>query len=304
MSNIENITFGVEIETTVPFAAQILVGQYHAGRAVNSATSAAGVRIESPKFNGAAWNAENDGSIRADKEGHRSCEWVSPILKGEAGVRHLIEFVEWLRSIGASVNTSCGLHIHVGAAGAAGEHEVTDYIERLARLSAFNSKALYAQTGTIARENGMFCRPIGDQCKKAVAKAKKTKRLIDAAHGAGRYQLLNLTNLTSRGTVEFRCFAGTLNTSKVLVHLFSVLVLCIVARTAKTPAQWDNRPLTGEKAVSNLLKVRPVTRIIGAQTFTDRFSAMIAKALEMAGKYDAMQAALDLVTLTRPTAAR
>lgn len=304
MSNIENITFGVEIETTVPAGANITIGHYHNGLLVRHGYTPLGVSLVAPTFHGVAWKAENDCSIRITKNGHRACEWVSPVLKGEAGVQHLIEMLEWLRGIGASVNPSCGLHIHVGASGAAGGEEITDYIDRLARLSAFNSKALYAQTGTLSRERGSYCRPLGADARKAVTKAKKTKRLLDAAHGAGRYQLLNLTNLTSRGTVEFRCFGGTLNTSKALVHLFSVLTICIVARKTKTPATWDNRPLSGEKAITNLLKVRPVTRIIGAAIFEERFHSMIAKALEMAGKYDAMQAAFDAVLLTRRTAAQ
>lgn len=301
-SQIENLTFGVEIETTIPGSAQIFPGSYHHGRPVVSGRSGDEL-LAAPSFNGAAWKAEADGSIVVEKAGHIRAEFVSPILKGEAGVRHLIEFVEFLRAIGASVNRSCGLHIHVGASGAAGGEELTAYIERLTRLVAFNSKALYAQTGTIAREAGHYCRPLGDTTKKAIAKAKKSKRLADAQAGTGRYQILNLTNLLSRGTVEFRCFAGTLNTSKVLLHVFSVLALAIIARKAKTPAQWDNRPLTGTKAITNFLKVRPMTRIVGAQVFEERFPAMLAKALEMAGKYDTQQAALDVVLLTTRRAA-
>jgi len=303
VSNIENITFGVEIETTIPSEAGIIIGGYHLGRPVMSAAVGTAAVIP-PKFNGAAWKAEADGSIRVDKEGHRACEFVSPILKGEAGVRHLVEFIEFLRSIGAKVNGSCGLHIHVGAESAAGGEGLTDYVDRLTRLTAFNTKALYAQTGTLSREKGMYCAPIGSALRKGVARAKRSGSIHDAARAAGRYQLLNLTNLTTRGTVEYRCFAATLNTSKALLHLFSVLALCIIARKAKTPATWDNRPLTGTKALTNFLKVRPMTRIVGAQVFEDAFPRMLTKALEMGGKYDQMQAALDLVMLTAAPAAR
>lgn len=298
-SQIEEITFGVELETTIPLAAQLRVGHYHAGNPVNVAR--AGDRLlPAPTFDGVAWRSERDGSIHVRKPGHTACEFVSPILKGEAGVRHLVEFVEWLRAIGAQVNASCGMHIHIGAASAAGGEELTAYLERLTRLVAFNSKALYAQTGTIAREKGHYCAPLGEQAKKAIARVKRTKQLGDAGM-AGRYQILNLTGLNTRGTVEFRCFAGTVNTNKVLLHLFSALAIAIIARKAKTPAQWSNGPLSGEKAVTNFLKVRPMARIIGSQFLADRFPQMLTKALELAGKYDAQQAALDLVLLTRTT---
>jgi hypothetical protein len=295
-SNIEGITFGVEIETTISRESAIRVGGYHAGLNVESARIGATTK-DAPKFERHAWKAESDCSIYVEKPGHMACEFVSPILKGEAGVRHLIEFIEFLREIGASVNRSCGFHIHVGAESAAAGEEVTTYIDKLARLAAFNTKALYAQTGTINRERGHYCAPIGTDARKAVSRIKRSKSTRTASVG-NRYQLLNLTNLPTRGTVEFRCFAGTLNTSKALLHLFSVLALCIIARTAKTPSTWDNRPLTGSKALTNFLKVRPMLRIVGTATFAGHFQRMVAKALEMGAKYDLAQAALDAVTLT------
>ena len=298
INNIENITFGVELETTIPATAQVGVGQYHNG--TNANTARVGSELKHfPKFGSASWKTEHDGSIRVMEAGHRACEFVSPILKGEAGIAHLIEFVEFLQSIGAKVNASCGMHIHIGAQTAHGPTaDLEAYIERLVRLVAFNSKALYAQTGTIARENGVYCRKLGAETKTIVKKMKREKRVIGAT-ALNRYHILNLTNLPRTGTVEFRCFAGTLNTNKVLVHLFSVLVLCLVARSAKTPADWENKTLTGSKALTNLLKVRPVTQIVGSPIMAGRFSKMFGKALEMAAKYDAQQAGLDLQMLTK-----
>lgn len=298
VNNIENITFGVEIETTIPVSANVRIGMYHNGLPAVMATKATGEAVRFPSFNGNYWKAEADGSIRVHTVGHRACEFVSPILKGEAGIAHLIEFVEFLRDLGAQVNLTCGLHIHVSAATAAGENDSAAYLERLVRLVAFNSKALYAQTGTTSREKGCYCAPLGQQTREAIRRVKKSKRVADAAAGPSRYHLLNLTNLPRTGTVEFRCFAATLNTNKVLLHLFSVLALCIIARTAKTPANWDNKPLTGTKALTNFLKVRPMARIVGSPIMTDRFSRMLAKALEMGAKYDNAQARDDLHALT------
>ncbi len=301
MNQIENITFGVELETTIPASAAVNVGYYHAGRPALAATINGAVRFF-PTFNGVPWKAEADGSIRVTETGHRACEFVSPILKGEEGIKHLAAFVEFLRELGAKVNTTCGMHIHIGINGATGADDQAEYLERLTRLVAFNSKALYAQTGTLSRETGNYCAPIGANTKRAIARIKLTKNIADAANAAGRYHILNLTCLTTRQTVEFRCFAGTLNTSKVLLHLFSVLALCVIARNAKTPAGWENKTLTGEKALTNFLKVRPMTRIVGSPFLTERFPQMITKALEMAGKYDAMQAAVDLGRLLQKSA--
>lgn len=297
MNHIENITFGVEIETTVPLSAAVHIGAYHRGTPATTARTLDGTAALFPTFNGQHWKAERDSSIMINKPGQVACEFVSPVLKGEAGILHLIAFVEFLREIGATVNPSCGLHIHIGVEGAAAGEETTGYLERLVRLVSFNSKALYAQTGTPNRERGVFCAPLGQTTREAVKKAKQTKQLAQAAYTGNRYQILNLTNVGRIGTVEFRCFASTLNTNKVLLHLFSALALCIIARKAKTPASWDNKALTGTKALTNFLKVRPMTRIVGSPTMSERFPRMLSKALEMGGKYDLAVAALDLHTL-------
>ena len=297
LNNIENITFGVEIETTVPLTSQVIIGAYHVGAPAISATTLEGERKQFPLFEGNAWKAERDGSILAAKAGHKACEFVSPVLKGEAGILHLIAFVEFLREIGAAVNPTCGMHIHVGVGSAAAGEEITGYLERLVRLVSFNSKALYAQTGTVNRERGIYCAPLGERTRQAVKKAKKRKVVAEAAATGSRYHILNLTNLPRTGTAEFRCFAATLNTNKVLLHLFSVLALCIIARKAKTPVHWENKTITGTKALTNFLKVRPMARIVGSPTMTERFPRMISKALEMGAKYDLAEAGCDLQTL-------
>lgn len=295
MNNIENITFGIELETIVPTTARIAIGHYHNGFNATSAVINGEVKTF-PSFQGATWKTERDGSIITER-GYQACEFVSPILKGEAGIRHLIEFVEFLRSTGAKVNASTGMHIHVGVNSVSDGAELTDYIERLTRLVGFNTKALYAQTGTPARENGRWCAKLGPQTKASIRRMKRVKNVGETVSG-NRYQILNLTNLTRTGTVEFRCFAGTLNTSKIIAHLASVLLLCIISKTAKTPAGWENKTLTGTKAVTNLLKVRPVTKILGSPAIGDHWRKACGKALQMAAKYDAIQAGIDLAILT------
>lgn len=105
-----------------------------------------------------------------------------------------------------------------------------------------------------------------------------------------RFQLLNLTSLR-KGTVEFRCFAGTTNSDKILAHLLSVFVLVLVAAGRKSLTNWDaSEVLSGTQALHNLIKVRPVFDIVGARAFSDRRKAILAKAFEMAAKYDAAKA--------------
>jgi hypothetical protein len=280
-SNIEDITFGVEIETTIP-AGIVRVGPYHNGTPV----------ANGPAFNGAFWKAELDGSILARIPGHTPCEFVSPILKGEAGVAHLIQFVEWLNAIGARVNVTCGLHIHVGLSGFTGTTAadvLAEYLAKLAHVTSFNATALYAQTGTLSREGGHYCARPGQAYRASVRRIRKAKS-VSVNLDVNRYQLLNLTNVSRNQTVEFRCFAGTLNADKILAHLFSVILICRVAAQLKTLPSWTNKPWSGSDAVRNLLKVRPVLRLVSCQPFGERFRAMVSKAFEMAQKYDLARA--------------
>lgn len=96
----EAIRFGVEIETMVPASAGLTISAYHGGRAVVEATALDGRRVTAPVFGGHYWRAKRDGSILADP-GHVACEFVSPILHGEAGIQALRDFVRFVRDIGA-----------------------------------------------------------------------------------------------------------------------------------------------------------------------------------------------------------
>ena len=68
--NANELTFGVELETTIP-AGAIPVGSYH------NAAAAVGLPV--------GWNVKHDGSIRAGR-GRQGAEFVSPILRGADGI--------------------------------------------------------------------------------------------------------------------------------------------------------------------------------------------------------------------------
>lgn len=131
-------TFGIEIESTIPTGA-LPVGSY-----TNGATS---------DLLPAGWTVKYDSSIRAGR-GRQGAEIVSPVLKGADGLRQIKAVCQTLNQLGARVNRSCGLHVHVGY-----EHDMTK-IQRLTNLVANFEKAIYASTGTVNRERNHFARPI------------------------------------------------------------------------------------------------------------------------------------------------
>ena len=104
----ERITFGVELETTIPATSGIVVGGYNFGAAVRAGAANGNTQhLTAPTFDGAFWKAERDGSICANP-GRVACEFVSLILTGGEGVEHLLQFVEWANAIGAIAGAKRG----------------------------------------------------------------------------------------------------------------------------------------------------------------------------------------------------
>ena len=74
--DVNEITFGVEIETTIPRnALSVAVGPHGCGNAI-------------PELSG--WKADHDPSIRCSNREHQPCEFVSPIFKGTEGLRQCL----------------------------------------------------------------------------------------------------------------------------------------------------------------------------------------------------------------------
>ena len=226
----ERITFGVELETTIPATSGIVVGAYHVGTTVRvGADMHTSFPLNAPTFAGNHWKAERDGSIRI-KPGRVACEFVSPILKGGEGVEHLLQFLDWANAIGANVNGSCGCHITVGVASIIGTDDaqaVSEFARKLAHIARWHAMSLYGQTGT-GRHLNHYSHTLGDDVGTLVRRMERAvnpTRKADAASRCGR-GMINFKKLFTHGVIEFRVFAGTLNRHKLLHHLATVLGLC------------------------------------------------------------------------------
>lgn len=68
------------------------------------------------------WHLKTDSTVKPNAQqqsqnfGNTGRELVSPILKGNDGLRQLKLACEALEAAGARVNKSCGLHVHHGQA--------------------------------------------------------------------------------------------------------------------------------------------------------------------------------------------
>lgn len=206
------MTFGIEIECAIPVGNAPAVGGYHSGLQI----------LGLPE----GWNAQRDGSIQAPR-GCVGVEVVSPVLKGAEGIEQVKAVCEWLKMVGAKVNRSTGLHVHVG-------FNRTDaaLTQRLVTVVANFEKAIFASTGTKSRESGHYCRSVQSS----------------AAHRAGqlghveRYHVLNVQ--TGRPTVEFRAFAGTLQFAKIVAHVRTCLGLVEKTLKVKRLPNWTAKTPT------------------------------------------------------------
>lgn len=197
--------FGIEIECYFPVATEVAVGQYHNGLSINWAPSA-------------GWNGQADGSLRAMcPSGYKAVEVVSPVLAGESGLVEIVYMVETIRELGGIVNEACGLHVHVAAGDLDGQK-----VDKIRQSFMRYEKVFYGLSGTAARNryyHNSYCRP--------------TSIVRDMSN---RYQGCNVVNYltkpTDRKTVEFRCWAGTLDVETIISAVYmAVALVCQVARS-------------------------------------------------------------------------
>ena len=218
--NANQICFGVELETTIPNSDTTPIGPYHHGTQVPWLPT--------------GWKAERDGSIQTFAADRKGCEFVSPKLRGAAGLREVENAIDSINARGGRVNQTTGLHISVEWNGDAAA------LARLISLVGNHEKAIFASTGTRRREQTVYTKRIKQYGNKDAAKNRCE---------ADRYPLLNLTHL-ARGAnrIEFRAFAGTLNKTKVIGYLMMVLGLVELALNSTRCADWDYAKKDGAKS--------------------------------------------------------
>lgn len=209
MCSVSELTFGVEIETTIP-AGRVRVGPHGDGCPI-------------PELPG--WKADYDPSIRTTRTTRHfvACEFVSPVLQGAAGLQQLLVDLAKIKAMGAKVNSSCGLHVHVGF-----NKSDAAAVEKLLTLVANFEKAIYATTGTKNRERGRWCNGVN-------AYGDVSHALQCTRHE--RYHVLNLATGT-KPTVEFRAFSATLHPVKLVSYVRLCLGVVERALLAKRTTDW------------------------------------------------------------------
>ena len=215
--NANEMTFGVEIETHMPYGS------------CNPGPHGHGTQVD---WLPAGWLGDRDPSIIPPPNTDRiQCEFVSPILKGAAGLVQLCEVIETIKAHGGQVNASCGLHCHVGY-----DKRNTPAVGRLIALCANHEAALYAITGSHTRERGTSSRYSTNWCKSI--KQYGNKKRAERFASRDRYHLLNLA--TRHPTVEFRVFGSSLSPKKACAYARICIALCEKSIVTTATARWNS----------------------------------------------------------------
>lgn len=204
--------FGVEIEFI-----------HHSRATVAYALRDAGINVEIENYNHRTrshWKLTTDASVS------RGYELVSPPLKGRAGKEEVIKVCEILVAAGATVNRTCGLHVH---------HEAKDFTgNQFARLF----EAWSAQQETTDQflapsrrgDHAQWCGRLREYEVRDIAQRARefgdhtmTRTAVRSRYngfsGFDRYRSINVTSFPKYGTVEIRQHQGTLDGDKIVAWI-------------------------------------------------------------------------------------
>lgn len=259
--NATELTFGIEIEATIP-AGLIDVGPHGSGRPIAQLPG---------------WKADRDPSIAAGP-GRQACEFVSPVYRGSEGLAQLVADIRAIKAMGAEVNASCGLHVHVGF-----DRSNRVALERLTTLVSNFETAVYASTGTKNRERGRWCESIRRHGAAATALQQSQWN---------RYHVVNLGS--EHPTVEFRPFAASLNPQKIVGYVCMCLAMVERATAAKRSTDWTPKPTAETSPIHRSgAGQTQLTRFFYAMGWTKgRQSHVFGNVIEPAGGDDAARARL------------
>lgn len=154
------------------------------------------------------WKIVRDGSVTSRGTGEGSgLEMVSPILRGSEGLAELAKVMDVMVSVGAKVNSSCGLHVHLDQA------NMTGNARRNFFLTYVNNQQLMDRLVSASRRAGRNSYTNSYRTSEIQSYAD---RCFDGEAQGNRYYNFNITSFGKYGTYEVRHHQGTLNARKAV----------------------------------------------------------------------------------------
>lgn len=193
---------------------------------------------------GRNWKLMSDSSIHAQKkigykryadtsDRHYKVEMVTPILEYK-DMETLQEAVRQLRHAGATVNPSCGMHIHIDGANHTAR-SLKNILSIMFQKEDLLFKALQVNPNRVG-----YCKKTREDILTKIRKQKNltTEKIGEIWYGEkewhyrahqhyddSRYHTLNLHAFFGKGTVEFRLFNSTLHAGEVKANINLALAI-------------------------------------------------------------------------------
>lgn len=217
----KTMKFGVEIECLIPTTPQDIhhLNTFKAGFIPAMKRKKVKVTGDNYSSKNAAWQVRLDGSIHSHGQDYAGIEVVSRILDGSkpSDWKEIEHVCEYLQSIGAYTNYSCGLHVHVGLNSKNLRSKQTlKLVQRLFLRYARAEKVFDAFVPENRRENKLeFAHSCNDSkmLRRVLGEEKNALNLSDYIDS--KYWKVNLNSIEKFGTVEFRHFAGTVDATTI-----------------------------------------------------------------------------------------
>ena len=231
-------TFGIEIELTGitrKAAAKVIADyygttSYYAGSGYDT--------YEATDRQGRKWKAMSDGSIDTEHYGSNcSCEIVTPVCRWE-DIEDIQEIVRQLRHKGAKANSSCGIHVHVGA-----EQHTAKTLRNLVNIMTSKEDLLFKAVGVSTSRANRWCKKTEQRFVESMNRTKPTTKTAverlwyngnshrNTHYDSSRYHALNLHSLWQGKGIEFRCFNGTTHAGKIKTYIQLCLAISHQALT-------------------------------------------------------------------------
>lgn len=174
------------------------------------------------------WKIVTDSSVTGTGTGQgKGLELVSPILKGDQGLRELEIALEALNSVGAKVDKTCGVHIH---------HDAQDFTIK-AFQNVYGIYSRFEQTldelFPLSRrgDRNRYCRSIKrNTYLDGITECNNISELEDflSRHISEhqRYYKVNIASFRRHGTIEFRQHSGSTDFEKISNWIVITQAIC------------------------------------------------------------------------------
>lgn len=193
----KSFTFGVEIECNVERGA------------IREAAVITGMSYQYEGYNHRDGHSYFKFTTDASVQGANAIECVSPVMQGTKGKSTLKCAVETLNRAGASVNRSCGLHVHIGAADLT-QQQCANVFNNYYFLEALIDSFMAPSR---RRDTNCYCRSLSDHS--ALTKCKSMSE-VQYTLDSDRYHKINPMAYNRYKTIEFRQHRGSVNYDKIL----------------------------------------------------------------------------------------